>query len=266
MAKWNPADKDPLDVVTICCGFDNFSYLLSCSETGLTAVIDPTEAYPVWREVEAAGGELAAVLCTHHHPDHIGGLEDLLAEQPGLAVYGYKGELARIPQITQPLQNGDVVTIGRISGRVLHTPGHTSGSSCFLFGDRLFTGDTLFGAGCGRLFEGTAAEMYTSLNAVIGALPDETLLYFGHEYTEHNLGFAARIEPDNNEISRRLQALRQARAAGKHSTPSLLGLEKATNPFFRCGRASIGNLFPDAGAAASEVEIFSRIRALRNNH
>jgi len=266
MTTANSTSNDTMKITTICCAFDNFSYLLICNETGQVAVVDPTEAYPVWREVESAGGELVAVLCTHHHHDHIGGLEDLLAEQPDLAVYGYAQETSRIPFLTNRLQDGDSIAIGGLTGRALHTPGHTTGSMCYLFGDRLFTGDTLFGAGCGRLFEGTAEQLYSSLNSTIAGLPDETWLYFGHEYTELNLRFAAQVEPGNEAIGRRLNKLQQAKVHGGHSTPSTIGVEKATNPFLRCASEGIRNQFPGPGATASEVEIFSLLRTLRNGY
>lgn len=259
------AGNSAMKVVTICCAFDNFSYLLICNMTGQAAVIDPTEAYPVWRELEAAGVKLVAALCTHHHNDHIGGLADLLEEQPELMVYGSEHEVGRIPFLNKPLQDEASLAIGNLSGRALHTPGHTRGSMCYLFGDKLFTGDTLFGAGCGRLFEGTAEQMYTSLNNVIGELPGETLLYFGHEYTEHNLSFAARIEPDNEATIRRLTEWQGAKALGGVSTPSSLRLERATNPFLRCDRSAIRKQFGQASAAVSDLEIFSLLRTLRNS-
>ena len=265
MTSDNVIESDEMKVRTICCGYDNFSYLLICKATGEAAVIDPTEAYPVWREVEASGVRLVAALCTHHHNDHIAGLEDLLAEQPGLAVYGFENEALRIAHLTRQLKDGDSLTIGNLAGRALHTPGHTTGSICYLFGDRLFTGDTLFGGGCGRLFEGTAEQMYVSLNNVIGALPDDTLLYFGHEYTEQNLRFAAQVEQSNRAIARRLEELQLAKISGRHSTPSSLGIEKATNPFLRCQSDAIRKPFPEAGATASGAEIFSLLRTMRNS-
>lgn len=262
----NPGDDGALKITTIPCAFDNFSYLLICGQTGEAAVVDPTEAFPVWREVEAAGVKLVAALCTHHHHDHVGGLEDLLAEQPQLRVYAHESEVERIPFLTHPLAAHAGLTIGNLTGLALHTPGHTRGSVCYLFGDRLFTGDTLFGAGCGRLFEGTPEQMFSSLHTVIAKLPGETQLYFGHEYTEHNLKFAARVEPDNRAVTARLQELQAARLQGEHSTPSSLALEVATNPFLRCGSASIHSQFPGVGTGASEVEIFTLLRSLRNNH
>jgi hydroxyacylglutathione hydrolase len=254
-----------MKIISIPCGFNNFTYVLICEQTRTAAAVDPTEAFPVWREAEAAGGQLVAVLCTHHHQDHIGGLEDLLGEQPDLAVYGYNGDADRVPGMNRFLVDGDGISIGKIRGRALHTPGHTTGSICYHFDNVLFTGDTLFGAGCGRLFEGTATEMYRSLTRKILPLADDTLLYFGHEYTEQNLLFAEIIEPANLAIQRRLRAVRENKVLNIHSTPSTLIEEKMTNPFLRCSEKSIRDNYQIAGSDLSAGEIFAMLRQRRDS-
>lgn len=254
-----------MKIIPIPCAFDNFAYLLICENTSQAAVIDPTEAYPVWREVEVAGVQLTSVLCTHHHQDHISGLSDLIAEQPDLQVYGFAADKNRISGMTHPLADGDLVIIGELQGKVMHTPGHTTGSVCYHVNSALFTGDTVFGGGCGRLFEGTAAEMFVSLNERIGLLPDTTSLYFGHEYTEHNLLFAAQLEPENSVIRARLEKVRRIKTDGGHSSPSTLAEERATNPFFRSGETDIRNNFITVGLGADDAQIFALVREARNS-
>lgn len=254
-----------MKIITIPCAFDNFAYLLVCETTQLAAVIDPTEAYPVWRESEAAGAKLASVLCTHHHHDHIGGLEDLLSEQPELKVFAHESDKDRIKGATDIVRDGSVVTVGSLEGSVIHTPGHTKGSICYHFKDVLFTGDTLFGGGCGRLFEGTPEQMNASLNERIGNLPDTTRLYFGHEYTEKNLEFARNLEPENPEILSRIAIVRQRRNQDRPTSPSTLIEEKLTNPFFRCAEKSMRRNFLTTGPDAPESEIFALIRQQRNS-
>lgn len=228
-----------MKIVTLPCSFDNYAYLIVCEQTGAAAVVDPAEFYPVLEALEDAGVVLNAIFCSHHHSDHIGGLEDLLGEFPDLKIYGFEGDKRRIPGMNSPLAAGSSVRVGNIEGQVLHTPGHTSGSLCYLFGDHLFTGDTLFGAGCGRLFEGTPIQMYEALNLTIKKLPAATRVYFGHEYTAHNLKFAHFIEPGNQAVSRRLEEVTAERASGQPSTPSTLATEFATNPFLRCEEPEI---------------------------
>lgn len=253
-----------MQIFSIPCAFDNFAYLLVCRTTRLAAAIDPTEAYPVWREAEKAGAELRLVLCTHHHRDHTAGIEDLLSEQPALTVCGYRSDCGRIPGFTQPLADADEVRVGQLRGKVLHTPGHTTGSLCYHFGNTLFTGDTLFGAGCGRLFEGTASELHRSLTTTIAGLQPETNLYFGHDYTRLNLLFARSFEPDNPAIARRLADLEGKGTNGDGYCSTLL-TEQQTNPFLRCHCESIRRNFPFAGAKATDAEIFALLRQRRDS-
>ena len=252
-----------MKVIPLPCSFDNYSYLVVCEQSGTAAVVDPTEAYPAWKKAEQLAVDIKMVLCTHHHQDHIGGLADLLAEQPDLKVYGHSSDYRRIPGLTHPLKDGDVVTLGAQKAEVIHTPGHTAGSVCYHFDDHVLTGDTLFGAGCGRLFEGDAKEMYNSLGK-IRVLPKETKIYFGHEYTELNLKFAQTVEPANKRVRQRLQDVQGQRKIDLPSTPSSLEVELATNPFLRCTTDELRQGLQIDGSLSS-VEIFAMIREKRNH-
>ncbi len=246
-----------MKVITVPCAFDNYAYILICEKSGKAAVVDPTEAYPVLMQVEKAGAELTAILCTHHHADHVGDIESLLNENPGLDVYCYHSDRQRIFGINRPLSGGDRFSVGDLAVEVLHTPGHTKGSITYFVGGALFTGDTLFGGGCGRLFEGTAEEMYDSLKNTIKVLPDETKIYFGHEYTLQNLTFAHAVEPENNDIVRRLAAVRDLSGDKRITTPSTLALEIETNPFLRCNDIDIEE-------CNSPLEVFTRLREMKD--
>ncbi len=140
-----------MKIITVPCSFDNYGYLIICEETGDAAIVDPAEFYPISCELERLGVRLRSIYCTHHHADHIGGLDDFLNQFPGLPVYGHESDKRRIRGMNCSLTDGDKIQVGNIQGQVMHTPGHTTGSICFLLEDALFTGDTLFSAGCGRL-------------------------------------------------------------------------------------------------------------------
>ena len=251
-----------LHLVTIPCGFDNLCYLVICDESGLAAVVDPTEAWPVWQAVEADGARLVAVLCTHHHRDHLDGLDDLLAEQPELMVYGFTGDRDRIGGLNRPLTDGAIIEIGALQATVLHSPGHTSGSLCYHIEDVVFTGDTLFGAGCGRLFEGSPDQLHNSLRR-LGSLDRGTRLCFGHEYTARNLAFGQRLEPDIVDIARRLADI--AALGGGSQEQATLALEQLTNPFLRCHTRAIRENFPELAPGCPDLEIFGRLRQLRDS-
>lgn len=256
-----------MNVVVVPCLQDNYSYILYNEQSGEAAVVDPSEAYPVLRELEKHQLNLKAVLCTHHHGDHIGGLEDLIEEVGRLRVLGFKGDKARIPMLNELLADGDEFTVCETTGVMTHTPGHTTGGVVYQIAEHMFTGDTLFGGGCGRLFEGTPAQMHASLEKIMYCSPD-TLVYCGHEYTVVNLNFAREIEPDNEVISKRLSSVESLRSQGLPSVPSTMADERKTNPFLRCKEpAFIRQVADNHSIESSDPEaLFGYIRGLRNNY
>jgi hydroxyacylglutathione hydrolase len=253
-------------IIAIPCLKDNYAYLINCSETGQTAVVDPSEAEPVIQALKTNGLSLNAILNTHHHWDHTGGNSELLMHFGKIPVLGHRSDQGRIAGQTVFLEAGSVFQLGSVRIGVLYNPGHTSGAISYAAGNALFTGDTLFAAGCGRVFEGTPAQMYHSLNHVIGACSDQTQLYFGHEYTLKNLEFAQSVEPQNAAIAKRLAELQVLRAKGAFSTPSSLALERQTNPFLRCGHQAVKDYVQnqEPGLALEPEEIFRVLRASKD--
>ena len=247
---------------------DNYAYLVACEETRQAAAVDPAGADVVAHRAGELGLELAAVWTTHHHGDHAMGNQELARRFSGLKVYGHQSEQGSIPALTDAVEHGAALELGRLRVEVLHTPGHTRGSICYRVEDALFSGDTLFAAGCGRLFEGDPPTMFRSLHEVIGVLPDETRVHCGHEYTEKNLDFAWSVEPDNPALKRRIDAVRVLRAQGQPSVPFTLAEERATSPFFRCDspeiQATLAGRFPD-DPPQTPVAVFTRLRELRNS-
>jgi len=222
---------------------DNYSYLLVCDATGEAAVVDAPEVDPVVRRVEASGARVTQILSTHHHPDHSMANPEL-AKRWNVPVLGHASDRDRLPGFTRGLEEGDTVAVGREVARILHIPAHTRGHIAYVFDDAqaLFSGDTLFAAGCGRLFEGTPEMMFAAL-AKLAPLPDAMRVFCGHEYTESNLVFAQHVEPGNLAVQWKLDRVREIRknaAADWHDAtpdemtiPSTLGEERATNPFVR---------------------------------
>jgi hydroxyacylglutathione hydrolase len=206
---------------------DNFSYLII--EGGYAAVVDPGECPPVESALQKEGVTLGAIWLTHHHWDHVGGVDGLA--KPGVEVIAHESDASRAPKVTRTVKDGDTVDLGSLKATIIHNPGHTLGAISYLIDGCVFTGDTLFGGGCGRVFEGTMEMMHASLQR-LAALPTDTRVYFGHEYTASNLEFAAHVEPDNVEVATR------ARALPSPSTPSTIALERATNPFLRVTNAA----------------------------
>jgi len=242
---------------------DNYGYLLHCAATGETAIVDPSEAAPVLAVLDAEGWRLSHILNTHHHPDHIGGNAELKAAT-GAVIAAPRADLHRIPNVDVPLGEGDRYTVGGSTAQVFAVPGHTSGHIAFWFeaDQALFSGDTLFSLGCGRLFEGTPEEMWRSLGK-LRALPDATRVYCGHEYTQSNARFALTIEPDNAALKARAAEIAALRAEGKPTIPSNLGVEKATNPFLRADVPAVQAALGLSGRPATET--FAAIRRGKDN-
>jgi len=251
-----------MKIIPISAYDDNYIWLIRNEH--YAAVVDPGDADPVLKYLNQEGLQLTAILITHHHADHVGGNADLLA-QFDVPVYGPSHE--RIDMMTHPLSEGDEVHLPLLELRfkVLDIPGHTSGHIGYYGANSLFCGDTLFGCGCGRLFEGTPAQMHASLDK-LAHLPDETRVYCAHEYTLSNIRFAKAVEPDNAALLNREVLDQQARANNLPTLPSTIGLEKATNPYLRCNEpAVIEAACNQAGRPlSSTTDIFAAIREWKN--
>lgn len=222
-----------LKIEHFMCRSDNFGVLAHDPDSGETALIDAPEEKPILEAVERTGWTPTTILTTHHHPDHVEANE-ALKKRFGLKIVGPEAEAAKIPGIDETVKEGDTVRIGGNVGAVIATPGHTAGHISYHFADAgiAFTADTLFALGCGRLFEGTPAAMRASL-AKLAALPLETVVYFGHEYTQTNARFALSVDPTNSALKERAEKIDALRAAGKPTVPTTIGEEMATNPFMR---------------------------------
>jgi hydroxyacylglutathione hydrolase len=247
---------------------DNYAYLVIDDASKQCGVVDCSEAGKVLDEVKRRGLNLVAVMPTHYHFDHVGGNEDLVKAIPGLRVYGARGENGRIPAQTDEVDDGGSVEIGSLKGRVIGIPAHTNGHIAYYFPqlEAVFTGDTLFIAGCGRVFEGKAETMVSSLKK-LAELPDSTQVYCGHEYTEKNLRFALTLEPSNAPLKAKHEWALKERAAGRFTVPSTIGEEKNINPFLRTDsselRSSLKKIAPSIGDDA--VAIFAKTRELKDH-
>lgn len=244
-------------IVSVPCLKDNFAYLV-IDDDGRCAVVDPGEAAPVEAALRRERVELAAVWATHHHGDHVGGIGELVAGRSGVEVVIGAKDAPRTKHVTRTVEDGDEVVLGSLRARCIHNPGHTIGAVSFVVNGCAFTGDTLFGGGCGRLFEGDAAMMHASLMR-LAALPADTKVYFGHEYTAANLRFAAAVEPDNAAVAGRAGSL------GTPSTPSTIADERATNPFLRAAEPAVIAAARARGAAGDPVSVFGAIRGWKDS-
>lgn len=217
---------------------DNYAWLLRDEATGATAIVDPADAGPCIAAIEGAGERLDLILITHHHDDHIAGV-DAVRQRFGAPVVGAAADQRRLPRLDRAVKEGDRVALGQSGFEVIDTPGHTIGHISYFSGDGnvLLCADTLFSLGCGRLIEGTAADMFTSLQK-LARLPGDTLVCCGHEYTQSNARFALTVEPDNAALQQRAKEVDQLRQAGKPTLPSRIADELAANPFLRAPDAA----------------------------
>lgn len=256
------SDTEDFEVVPLRAFRDNYIWTLRNSR--YAAVVDPGEAQPVLDYLQRERLELCAILATHHHADHVGGIAELLA-QHAVPVYGPRGE--PIPTLSHPVSEGDRIDIAQLGLRfsVLDIPGHTRAHIAYYGANSLFCGDTLFACGCGRLFEGTAPQMVNSL-AKLAALPDATLVYCGHEYTLANIDFARAVEPENEELKARAASEAEKRKRDRPTLPSTIGREKQTNPFLRCVEpAVIASADNYLGTRARDpVQVFAALRTWKN--
>jgi len=237
-------------VVAVPCLKDNYAYLVIDGDRA--AVVDPGEAAPVAGALARERVRLAAIWLTHHHHDHVGGVAELARD--GVEVVAHTHDRGRAPRVTKLVGDGDASDFG---ARIIHNPGHTLGAISYVVDSCVFTGDTLFAAGCGRLFEGSPALMHASL-ARLAALAPDTRVYFGHEYTAANLRFAAAVEPDNAAIAARAAALPAC------STPSTIADELATNPFLRTSEPAVIAAARARGADSDPIAVFAAIRSWKD--
>lgn len=252
-----------LEIERVHCLSDNYAWLLHEPQQGVTAVVDPSECAPVVAALERKGWKLTHILNTHHHWDHTGGNEELKAKY-GVTIVGPAADAARIPEIDVELKDGDRYQLGAAESECFDTPGHTRGHVTFHFpaSKALFPGDTLFSLGCGRLFEGTPAQMWGSLSKMT-PLPGDTRVFCAHEYTESNARFAVHLDGDNEDLKRMSAEITAKRAQQEPTVPSMLSDELKCNPFLRPDspaiRASLG-----IPPGASNEEAFAAIRAAKD--
>lgn len=252
-----------LQIATIPCLSDNYAFLLHDKDSGETALVDAPEAAPIIAELDRRGWSLTQILITHHHYDHIDGVEELRAKY-GATVVGCKADAHRLPALDIELTEGDSISIGDNEGRVLDVSGHCDNHLAFHFPGSfaVFTADSLMALGCGRLFEGTPAQMWDSLSK-IAALSPMTMVYSGHEYTASNASFAYSIEPGNPALKDRILQIIEARAQNMPTVPSILADELATNPFLRPASPEIRQHL--GMQTNTDAEVFAEIRHRKDN-
>jgi hydroxyacylglutathione hydrolase len=255
-----------MKVIRIPALSDNYIFLIHDDQNNTAAVVDPAEGKPVLDTLGKIGAELVAIFNTHHHYDHVGANRELMDKFPNLRVYGGKEDKGRIPGQQVFLQEGDTVEFGGRIAQIYFVPGHTHGHIAYYFPPtesddtgELFCGDTLFAGGCGRLFEGTPSQMVDSLSK-LRQLPDQTRVWCAHEYTLNNLKFALTVESENPELQSRYKEVVKARQDNQATVPSLLGVEKQTNPFLRWDQPRIKS----AMKLDEPTRVFARLRGMKD--
>lgn len=252
-------------IEVIPCLQDNYSYLVICPDTKECAIIDTPEVTPILTRVDQQECKPTHILNTHHHWDHAGGNAEILSKYPDLKVVAGNSDGSKIDGITGSVDDGDTISIGRLSASVVHIPAHTLGHVAFLFDNALFCGDTLFIGGCGRLFEGDAQQMYHSLSK-LADLPGNTRVYCGHEYTVNNLEFALTIEPDNPNIQKKLDQAKTLRDQGLPTVPSTIGEEQTYNPFLRCDLDAFQNAIWKHESFSDPIKTLAKVRELKDRY
>ncbi|KYC41983.1 hydroxyacylglutathione hydrolase [Scytonema hofmannii PCC 7110] len=255
-----------MQVIRLAVLSDNYIFVLHDPKRNIAAVVDPAEATPVLHKLKELQAELVAILNTHHHHDHVGGNSKLLEQFPNLTVYGGAEDKGRIPGQQVFLQEGDRVSFADREAEAIFVPGHTRAHIAYYFppissGEtgELFCGDTLFAGGCGRLFEGTPIQMVDSLSK-IRSLPDNTRVWCAHEYTLKNLQFALTVDASNTDLQNRFEQVKAKRDRGEATVPSLLGVEKRTNPFLRWEQPTLQSAVNSCDA----VQTFARLRGMKD--
>ncbi len=263
VAETRTLGSPPLQVHMFSCLRDNYGFLVHDPVTGATAAIDTPDAAVIEQALAACNWQLTHIFNTHHHFDHAGGNAALKASW-NAQVIGAEADRARLPGLDQGVKEGDRLQLGELQVEVLEVPGHTSGHIAFYFPHQgvAFVGDALFVLGCGRLFEGTPAQMWQSLSKLM-QLPDDTLIYCAHEYTQSNARFALTVDPDNQALRARASEIDQLRAADKPTVPTSLQLEKATNPFLRVQEAALQAQVELVGE--DPVTVFAEVRRRKDN-
>jgi hydroxyacylglutathione hydrolase len=256
-----------MNIIRIPVLRDNYIFLLHEPNNNLVAVVDPAVAQPVLDKIDELGAKLMAIFNTHHHSDHVGGNRELLQKFPEAIVYGGKEDQGRIPHQKVFLEDGDVVEFAGRKAHIYFVPGHTKAHIAYYFPPidntevgELFCGDTLFAGGCGRLFEGTPAQMVNSLSKLRN-LPEQTRVWCAHEYTLGNLKFALAVDGDNPELQKRFQQVCLEREQNIPTVPSTIEVEKLTNPFLRWDNASIKSSM----ALNEPARVFARLRGMKDN-
>lgn len=252
-----------LDIRLVPLLRDNYGYLIREPESGLVGIVDPSEAGPVLDMAESLDWKITHILNTHHHPDHTGGNREI-KRATGATVVGPKPDESRIPDIDVALDDGDTYDFGKARAEVIFVPGHTRGHIAFYFPDSkaVFSGDTLFLMGCGRLFEGSPEQMWRSLSR-LRELPEDTRVYCGHEYTQANARFALSVEPENKALQERARRVDDLRAERKPTVPGIMADERATNPFLRADEPALAEAI--GMSREDPVKVFAEVRQRKDN-